>query len=293
LIKTGTNIVSGSIAELRYSVDVNTLETNETDKLELNQVGRCHVALNRAIPFDGYTRNKATGSFIIVDRLTNSTVGAGMISDIHGAEQRRNLWDAGAADTLARKTSRVSTTERQERLAQKAVAILLTGLTASGKSLIAYELERRLFDAGRTPAILDGQIMRTGLSKDLGFSFEDRSENLRRAAEVARILVDNGMICICSFVAPSAEVRDRTRQLIGSDRFLEIHASAPVEVCRERDDKGMYERADAGEFDNFPGVSAPYETPTNPDLVLPTHEVDIPQCVDRIIKLLEERKFLV
>ncbi len=289
LFKIGTNVTTGTVAALRYQVDVNTLRTDEAQRLELNHVGRCHVSLNRAVPFDSYGRIKGTGSFIVIDRVTNVTVGAGMISDVVGTDERRNLWDRPSAALIQKKSSRVTPAERAARLQQKPVMILITGLTAGGKSLIAYELERRLFDAGRIATVLDGSLMRSGLSKDLGFSFDDRSENLRRAAEVARVLLDSGLIVICSFVAPSADVRARVRELIGAEHFVEAYVSSPVEICRERDTQGMYNRADRGELESFPGVSAPYEVPESPDITLPTHEIDTSQCVDRLIRLLEVR----
>ncbi|CAN5494400.1 sulfate adenylyltransferase subunit CysN [soil metagenome] len=294
LFKVGTNAVTGTVTSIRYGVDVNTLATQEATKLDLNQVGRCQISLNRAIPFDAYSRNRATGAFIIIDRLTNATLGAGMISDIHGAEAGKwKLWEQSAAPMVERSTSPVSSKERETKLQQKAAVILLTGLTGSGKSAIAYELERRLFEAGRHATVLDGQTMRAGLSKDLGFSHDDRSENLRRAAEVARILADSGLIAICSFVAPDADVRAKVKDLIGADRFLEVHVNAPIEVCRQRDVKGMYARADAGELENFPSLAATYQTPAQPDLMLPTDQLDTATCVDRLMKLLEVRGILL
>jgi bifunctional enzyme CysN/CysC len=207
-------------------------------------------------------------------------------------EGRRNLWDEGPAVEVRRRASRVTLAEREERNRHKAVTILLTGLTASGKALIAYELERRLFDAGRQATVLEGAALRLGISKDLGFTYDDRSENLRRAAEVARLIMDSGQICILSMVAPDADVRARVRELLGAERFIEVYVSAPVEVCRQRDDKGIYQRADAGELQQFPGVSAPYQVPTSPDLVLPSHEISIDECVDRLLQYLDKRRVL-
>jgi bifunctional enzyme CysN/CysC len=162
----------------------------------------------------------------------------------------------------------------------------LTGLTGAGKTTIGYALERRLFDEGRVATVIDGQNMRLGLNKDLDFSDEGRSENLRRTMEVARLLNQAGMICICAFVAPSRAWRQRARQLMGDEQFLMIHLDAPVEVCRQRDTDGMYAKADSGEIANFPGVSAPYEPPQSADLALPTDQLNVDESVERIMKLL-------
>jgi bifunctional enzyme CysN/CysC len=292
LFKVGTNVLSGNVAEIRFAVDVNTLERQTAQQLQLNQVARCHVSLNRSIPYDSYARNKATGSFIIIDRLTNVTVGAGMIRDLKGAGTRKNLWDVEAASTLRRRDSQITADERAARYHQKPLTVLLTGLTASGKSLIAQEVERRLFDAGKMALLLEGSALRHGISKDLGFTYDDRSENLRRAAEVAKLANENGLIALCSFVAPDAEVRTKVRSLIGADRFIEVYVSAPVEICRERDTRGMYAKADAGELESFPGVSAPYQVPTQPDLVLPSHQLTVEECADRLIAFLEQKRLL-
>ena len=290
--KHTTNMISGRIESFRHGVDVNTLDEKQVDRLELNQVGRATIALNRAVAFDPYTKNKATGSFIIIDRITNVTVGAGMILDNPGGIAQRDLWNAEGQKGHERRGSLITPEERAKRYSQKPVTILLTGLNASGKSLVALELERRLFEAGKISVLLEGAAMRLGISKDLGYTYSERSENLRRAAEIARINNDSGLITIASFVAPDAAVRSRIRELIGADRFLEVYVSMPVEKCRERDTKGLYKRADAGELEQFPGVSAPYQIPTNPDLVLPTHELAIADCVDRLVALLEQRGYL-
>jgi len=291
LFKHTHNVLSGQIAHLRYAVDVNTLEQKPATSLALNEVGRCHVALSRAIPFDAYARNRATGAFILIDRVTNGTVGAGMILQRQsGPEVGRSFWESEpASDLLRRQTSPVSAEERADRLGQKPATLLLTGLTGAGKSTIAKALERRLFDAGRQVMVLDGENMRLGISRDLGFSSVERSENLRRAAEVARLANQSGLIAICALLAPSEAVRELVRDTIGAEQFLEIYLSAPIEVCRARETGGMYARADAGEIPRFPGVSAPYDVPVSPDLVLPTHELDVDACVDRVIRLLETR----
>jgi bifunctional enzyme CysN/CysC len=285
-----TKSITGTISTLRYQIDVNTLHRRDTPTLGLNEIGRCEVELNEPICYDGYRRNRATGAFIIVDRITNITVGAGMILDRNTDADRIDHWDeAPTSNSLHSEVSHVSQPERQARFGQHQMTILLTGLTGSGKTTLAYALERRLFDAGRASTVLDGQNMRLGLSKDLGFGSKDRSENLRRTAEVARLINDAGLICVAAFVAPDAEVRSRFANHVGTERFLLIHLSAPIEICRQRDAAGRYAMADDGEIANFPGVSAPYDPPTDPDLELPTHELSVDSCIDRVLELLEER----
>jgi bifunctional enzyme CysN/CysC len=183
----------------------------------------------------------------------------------------------------------VTSDERASRFGQKPVTVLFTGLPGSGKTSLARAVERRLFDAGHAVTVLDGQGMRQGISRDLGFSADERSENLRRSAEVARLFNEAGIIVLASFVAPDAAVRQRAAERVGPDRFLVVHVAAPVEVCRRRDGSGAYARADAGEITDFPGVSAPYEPPVAPDLVLPTHEWPLGRSVEAVMGLLAER----
>lgn len=288
-IKQATNMVTGTISTLRYTVDVNTLHRSDAPTLNLNEIGRCTLKLNEPIAFDGYRRNRSTGAFIIIDRITNVTVGAGMIQERAAHESQDHWDDEPSSDSLHETLSAVSATEREARYGQKPVTVLLTGLTGAGKSTLCYALERRLFDEGRACSVLDGQNMRLGISKDLGFSAEERSENLRRSIEIAKLINDAGMICIAGFVAPSEEVRLKAASEVGEDKFLTVHLSAPIDVCRERDQDGHYALADSGDIANFPGVSAPYEPPENPDLVLATHELSVSECVDQLFALLEEK----
>jgi bifunctional enzyme CysN/CysC len=290
VFKQAAKNVTGTISTMRYQIDVNTLHRQDSPTLKLNEIGRCSVSLSEPVCFDGYRRNRTTGAFIIVDRISNATLGAGMILDRTTEDDRHDHWDIEPqSENLSTELSAVTSEERSARFGQKPATILLTGLTGAGKTTIAYALERRLFDLGRSATVLDGQNMRRGISRDLGFAADDRSENLRRSAEVAKLINDAGLICIGAFVAPSDEVRQRAAEVVGTDRFLVVYLSAPVEVCRERDTDGHYPQADSGELPNFPGVSSPYEQPVSPDLVLPTHELPVTDCVDAILKMLEER----
>jgi len=293
LFKQTTKTVAGVVDTLRYQVDVNTLHRQDAPRLKLNEIGRCAITLTEPVAFDDYRRNRASGAFIVIDRLTNGTVGAGMIMPRATADQRHDHWDARPLSaSLHSQPSKVSGGERSARFGQKPCTLLLTGLTSSGKSTIAYALERRLFDDGRACVVLDGQNLRLGISKDLGFSAEDRSENLRRGAEVARLMNDAGLLCIAAFVAPSEEVRQKAGDVIGRERFLVVYLSAAVEVCRTRDGGGQYARADSGDISNFPGVSAAYEPPLAPDLVLPTDTLPVADCVDRLVALLTAKGVL-
>jgi bifunctional enzyme CysN/CysC len=287
-IKQTSRLAPGTVSTLRYRIDVNTLHREDAPTLNLNEIGRCQVKLNQPIAFDGYRRNKGTGAFIVVDRISNVTVGAGMILDRSTAD-KTDHWESEADERLQTERSNVTAEERSARFGQQPATLLLTGLAGAGKTTLAFALERRLFDMGRACCVLDGQNMRRGISRDLGFTSGDRSENLRRSSEVAKVLNDAGMICIAAFVAPQEEVRQKAGAVVGSDRFLVVHLAAPIEVCRQRDQEGLYAAADAGDIADFPGVSAPYEEPANADLVLPTHELPVDECVERVMALLGER----
>ncbi|MCE9547706.1 MAG: sulfate adenylyltransferase subunit CysN [Planctomycetia bacterium] len=288
LIKQTSKTVSGCVSTLRYKIDINSLERGPAPTLALNEIGRCELELAEPLCIDSYRRNRATGALIVIDRITNATVAAAMVLDT-AADRPRDHWADAPAVSQEVRSSQVTAAERSARFGQKPATVLLTGLTGSGKRGVALALERRLFEEGRTVAMLDGQNMRLGISRDLGFTAEERSENLRRAAEVARLFNDAGLITIASFVSPSEAVRQKAREVIGADRFLEVYFDVPVEVCRQRDQSGMYARADNGEIPNFPGVSAQYDVPPAPDLTLRAHEMTVEQCVEGVVGLLRQR----
>lgn len=295
LIKHTTQTLPGSIQTLKYRVDVNTLHRTPAPTLELNEIGRVSLELSSVIHMDPYRRNRSTGALIVVDRITNATVAAGMILDRGATGSQRSVWDDDLESIDADgggEVSSVSIDERAARFGQNPATILLTGLTGSGKTSIAQAVERKLFDAGRAVAVIDGEHIRRGLSRDLGFTAEDRSENLRRGGHLAHALNDAGLICLASMVAPSEDVRQKVAKLIGEDHFFVVHVATPVEVCRQRDTKGQYAKADAGELENFPGVTAEYEPPSAPDLVVDTSERSIAACADAIIELLKSKKII-
>jgi bifunctional enzyme CysN/CysC len=294
LFKHTTQTTPGQIDSLRYRVDVNTLHRTPAPDLQLNEIGRCTLTVNQPIFFDAYRRNRSTGAFIIIDRISNITVGAGMITDRDAARAGKlAAWEATEAGSQAgddgQAVALVSEAERAARYGQQPATLLLTGITGTGKSTIARALERALFDLGRAVCVLDGDLMRRGVNSDLGFSVEDRSENLRRSAHMAKIINDAGWICIAAFVAPSQSVRDRAAGLIGPDRFLVVHLTADEHICRQRDAHGHYAAADAGQLPNFPGVTGPYENPESPALLLDTGKLSVRESVDQIVELLRER----
>jgi bifunctional enzyme CysN/CysC len=285
-LKQTTRQVTAEVAAFRYGVDVNTLEHRAVSRLGLNEVGHVQLALTQPLACDPYRTNAATGAFILIDKLANTTVGAGMILEAGTPRQ------AEAVVTAKGRESLIAPAEREERFGQKPVTVLLVGLTGSGKSRIAYALERRLWDEGRAVTVLYGQNMRQGLNRDLGFTADDRSENLRRSAEVAKLMNDAGAIVIAAFVAPHEAVREKAKQLIGSDRVLEVYCTAPMEVLRSRDQSGAYKLADAGTIAQMPGVTAAFEVPKAPDLVLQTDQISVDESVGRIVELMKSKGYL-
>jgi bifunctional enzyme CysN/CysC len=296
LFKHTSQTCAGQIDSLRYRVDVNSMHRSPAPDLQLNEIGRCHVSLSQPVFYDAYRRNRGTGAFIVIDRITNVTVAAGMILDremmkrssFYGTEAELAGTDGEGANSL----TQVSPQEREARFGQTPATVLLTGLSGSGKSSIAYGVERALFDMGRTVAVLDGEVVRRGINRDLGYSLEDRSENLRRSGHLAKLLNDNGMLVLAAFVAPSDAGREKFAELVGKNRSMVVHCQASEKACRERDQRGHYAAADRGELPSYPGVSAPYEAPANADLVLDTEKLSVAECVEKVVSLLKDRKFI-
>ena len=290
IVKQGTRRVTGRVQSVRFRVDVDTLRHEPATTLKLNEIGRGELVLTEPIVFESYGANRSLGSLILIDRLSNATVGAGMVlppgGSVHAA-----AWDQAPRGNLHIAASRVAAAERESRLGQRPVTVLLTGLAKSGKTVIAHAVERRLFDAGQLATVLDGQNFRLGMSRDLGFSAEERSENVRRAAETARLMNDAGLICLTAFVAPEEAVRERAREAVGDDRFLEVYLTASLEVLKDRDDDGLYEAAAAGEA-NVPGISADFEEPESPDLVLATDSLTVDACADQVVALLRGKGYV-
>ncbi|MFO7938037.1 MAG: sulfate adenylyltransferase subunit CysN [Kiritimatiellia bacterium] len=286
LIKQTTSMVPGVLSDIRYKIDVNTMRKSDesADTLELNEIARAHVTLHRPIAFDAYEHNRDTGAFILVDRLSNATVAAGMIIDRITSEKTDTN---PVSRNIVKSDSLVTADQRAELLGHNPKTIWLTGLSGSGKSTIARTLERKLVDKGCAAYILDGDNVRHGLNRDLGFSAEDRSENIRRIAEVARLMNAAGLIVITAFISPYRRDRAEARQIIGEDEFMEVHVNADLETCEQRDPKGLYKKARAGEIPQFTGISAPYEAPEKPSVIIATDKHSVEECVDKIIAALK------
>ncbi|WP_288502284.1 bifunctional sulfate adenylyltransferase subunit 1/adenylylsulfate kinase, partial [uncultured Pseudomonas sp.] len=276
-IKRATSYVPGSIASITHKVDVNTLEKGAASALQLNEIGRVKVSLDSAIALDGYESNRTTGAFIVIDRLTNGTVGAGMII-------AQPVLPHGSAGQHG-KSAHVSTEERALRFGQQPATVLFSGLSGAGKSTLAYAVERKLFDMGRAVYVLDGQNLRHDLNKGLPQDRAGRTENWRRAAHVARQFNEAGLLTLAAFVAPDAEGREQAKALIGKDRLVTVYVQASPLVCRERDPQGLY----AAEGDNIPGESFPFDVPLDADLVIDTQATSVEEGVKLVLDVLRQR----
>jgi bifunctional enzyme CysN/CysC len=285
LIKHTTAQTSATITDLRYRINVASMHRETVPELGMNEVGRVRLDCARPLAVDAYTKNHGTGSFILIDRMTNATVAAGMIVERKIAEdalKRRNeSHDAGSNVRLQDKRH-ISSEQRRQRLNQKPFVLWITGLPRSGKSSIAYELEQRLFNQKKFMQVLDGEILRLGLNCDLGFNGADRWENQRRAAELARLNMSMGVSTVIALVSPLGFERQQARDIVG-EGFLEVFCNAPLEACESRDTHGLYKRARDGEIANVTGIDAPYEEPTKAEIVLDTVNDSLEANVQKII----------
>ena len=275
LLKIGTRTVTATITEPKYKVNVNTMEHLAAKKLELNEIGVCNVSLDRAVAFDSYKANRETGGFILIDRMSNNTVGAGML---HFALRRSHNIHLQPVD--------VDKVARAALKGQKPAVVWLTGLSGAGKSTIANLVEMKLLAMGRHSYLLDGDNVRHGLNRDLGFTDEDRVENIRRVAEVAHLMVDAGLIVITAFISPFRAERVMARSLVGEGEFIEVHVDTPLDVVEQRDVKGLYKKARRGELRNFTGIDSPYEAPESPELRVNTATCTAEQAADQVIERL-------
>ncbi len=297
LIKHTTRSEIVRIDELRYKLDVNTVSRKKANALTLNEIGRVVFSSRKDLFFDPYEKNRSTGSFILIDRISNKTVGAGMILDREPGEELPSkisepIGKTNASGIKYSEYSKVPMERKAERMNQKPVTIWLTGLVASGKREIAYALEKQIFNSGSMPIVLDARNLRSRMSSELEFSAIDRAENLRRAAEISRIMNSNGLISICAFVSPSAYVREEAKKILGADKFIEVFVDAPLDFCEKRDKAGFYEKAKRGEIKNATGVTAPYEPPVNPDICLKSNEMSIDDAAQKIFEFLKEKNII-
>ncbi|MFT5198820.1 MAG: bifunctional enzyme CysN/CysC [Planctomycetota bacterium] len=278
LMKIGTRIVGVTIANPKYRVDVNNLDHLAANTLQLNEIGVCNLSLDRKIPFDAYKTNRDTGGFVIIDKLTQNTIGAGLL---HFALRR--------AHNIHWQDVKVDKALRAGQANHKPGVIWFTGLSGSGKSTIADIVESKLHAAGVRTYLLDGDNVRHGLNRDLGFTDADRVENIRRIAEVSALMVDAGLIVLAAFISPFRAERRLARAQVEEGEFIEVHVDTPLAIAEERDVKGLYAKARAGELKNFTGIDSPYEAPENPEVRVDTSQLSPEEAADRIIEELRSR----
>ena len=281
LMKIGTRTVGVNIANPKYRVDVNSLEHLAANTLELNEIGVCNLSLDRAIPFDPYAENRETGSFIIIDKLTQNTVGAGML---HFALRRSH--------NIHWQDVRVDKDARAQQNDHRPGVVWFTGLSGSGKSTIANIVESKLHTLGVRTYLLDGDNVRHGLNRDLGFTDADRVENIRRIAEVSGLMVDAGLVVLVSFISPFRAERQLARNRVEDGEFVEVHVDTPLDVAEERDPKGLYAKARAGELANFTGIDSPYEPPESPEVRIDTTSMSPEDAADRVVVALRDAGIL-
>jgi len=281
LLKIGTRTVTGSITAPKYKVNVNTLEHLAAKQLELNEIGVCNISLDRPIAFDPYTENREMGGFILIDKLSNDTVGAGLLS--FALRRADNIhWQALSVNKHARAALK----------GQRACVLWFTGLSGAGKSTIANLVEKRLHALGRHTYTLDGDNIRHGLNKDLGFTDADRVENIRRVAEVAKLMVDAGLIVLVSFISPFRSERRMARELVQPGEFFEVFVDTPIQEAEKRDPKGLYKKARRGELKNFTGIDSPYEPPEHAEIHVQTASLEPEQAAERILNVLRDAGML-
>jgi bifunctional enzyme CysN/CysC len=291
ILQHTTRQVRAHVRELTYRINVDTLHREPAHTLELNEIGRASLTTTQPIFFDSYQANRATGNFILIDPYTNNTVAAGMIRRAETELAEAGVQEAARprSDNVVWEHTTIGREVREKRQGHKAAVLWFTGLSGSGKSTIARQLERRLFAMGYQVIYLDGDNVRHGLSGDLGFSAEDRKENIRRVAEVAKLTFENGLLTLCAFISPFAAERQFARSLLPEGRFIELYVKCDLEVAIRRDPKGLYAKARRGAIRGFTGVDEPYELPQDPELTLDTMEKTVEELVDAIVRFLQKR----
>ena len=297
LLKHTTKTVKARITRILYRIDVNTLHREKTQTLSLNDIARVEIKTLSSVFFDSYRTNSGTGSFILIDPHSSNTVAAGMIRG--PVRSIRDIADSVTEDVVQTKTphttwrdGNISRQMREERNGHKAAVVWLTGYSGSGKSTLAEAVEMKLFELGCQTMLLDGDLLRHGLSGDLGFSSEDRSENIRRVGEIAKLFFESGAIVLCSFISPFEKDRAFARSLIPEGRFFEIYTQCSLDVCKARDPKGLYKKAQRGEIAEFTGISSPYEEPQHPEVVAKTDLYDIQDLVNEILCAMEKQDII-
>ncbi len=291
-LKHANNTTRIRLDKIQYKIDVNTLQKSNVDFLELNEIGRIVITTNKAIFFDPYKKNRSTGSFILIDPMTNNTVAVGMIIDkLNSEDLPSKIVDEKTLEANKQRIHQgeclISTDQRQKRYNQKGSTIWITGLHGSGKNELAFTLEKELFEAGATVVLLDGSSIRSGLSKELDYSPADRAEHLRRVAHISKLLNDQGMIAICSFISPGENIRQQVVQIIGEDRFTLVYMDASLEFCKNNKPE-LYEKYEQGKVQHIPGADLPFSIPENADIVLKPE--DRAHNAQTIMEYLADRK---
>ncbi len=286
LLKHQSSSLKAEVESVRYRIDVNSLQRQPAEHLGLNEIGRVRLDLSRDLAHDPYSKARTMGAFVLIDPLSNGTVAAGMILD-RESEGPASGAAAGEPVAVRSQPGLVTSAERTQAAGHPSCVVWLTGLPRSGKTSIAYGLERRLFDRGVGVAVLDGENLRLGLSRNLGFGAHERSEHVRRAAHVAKLLADLGWVVVVALVSPFEADREAAAGIVGSERFRLVHLAAPLAVCEARDPSGLYARARSGELDRVSGVTAPYEVPGKADLVVNTHEVSLEESLAQVEAMLQ------
>ncbi|MEN8722455.1 MAG: sulfate adenylyltransferase subunit CysN [Alphaproteobacteria bacterium] len=279
--KTQNKTVSATVTDIKHKIDINTGEHQAGKTLELNEIGVCNISFDQRIAFAPYKDNRGLGSFILIDRHTNNTVGVGLL-DFSLRRASNIVWQDLKVDKSARASQKH----------QKPAILWFTGLSGSGKSTVANLVEQKLHDLGRHTAILDGDNVRHGLNRDLGFTDADRVENIRRVAEASKLMVEAGLLTLVSFISPFRDERELARQLVADDEFIEIFINTPLEVCEQRDPKGLYKKARAGEIKNFTGIDSAYEAPENPELEVDTGSLSAEDAATQIVAYLDQLGYL-
>jgi bifunctional enzyme CysN/CysC len=278
LIRIGTKTVPASFTAIKYKIDVNTREHLAAQTLTLNDIAVCNVSTGAPVAFDSYADNRKSGAFIVIDRFTNRTIGAGMID-----------FALRRAHNIQWQTLLVGRGERAALKKQKPAILWFTGLSGAGKSTVANAVEQRLHAAGHHTMLLDGDNVRHGLNRDLRFTEADRVENIRRIGEVARLMVDSGLIVLCSFISPYRAEREMVRNLVELGEFIEVFVDTPLDECVRRDPKGLYSKAKAGQLKNFTGIDAAYEPPEHPEIRLDTVSNSAGELADKILLYLRQQ----
>lgn len=278
MIKVGTKMMPATVMDIKHKIEINSGTYISAKQIYKNEIAVCDIALAEEIVYDKFEEHKAVGSFILIDRVTNMTSACGVIN--HSLRRSENL--------VWQKTD-ISRELRANSLGQRPVTLWFTGLSGSGKSTLANALEKALCAAGKHTMLLDGDNIRMGLNKDLGFTEEDRIENIRRIAEVSKLMNEGGLIVLTAFISPYRSDRQNAKAIIGEDNFIEIYVSTPLEECEKRDVKGLYKKAREGEIPNFTGISSPYEAPENADVVIDTSRYSMEEAVATILKEVQKR----